>query len=149
MAFYVIVFKAQCKNDWSNCLVKRYLKYIFVLISDLDVKELKDFIPTDLFHCRAAFLSSRPEFGRIFRVESGFVPSEGSYACRIDPNSDESVLGLFLSGEVEIFVRPGTSLASHNANIQGDSLTLPFLSAFKVFNRKILLRDCMHCWLLL
>ena len=111
------------------------------------MKDLKDFIPTDLFHCRASFLTSRPEFGKIFRVDSVFVPSEGSYACRIVPNSDESILGLFLSGEVEIFVRPGTSLSSHNANIQGDSLTLPFLAAFKVCNRVYLLHNSTRLYL--
>jgi hypothetical protein len=112
----------------DTCLI-----YPFGFITDLDLKEFKDFIPTNLFHCRAAFLTSRPEFEKIFRVESGFVPSEGSYACRIVPSSDESIFGLFLSGEVEIFVRPGISLSSHNANVQGDSIILPFFAAFKVF----------------
>ena len=105
------------------------MQFIIHISDSIKDSKFNDFIPTDLIECKASFLTPRPE--NLFRVKAGFVPSEGSYVCRVDPISDEKVSAVFISGEVELFVRPAGALANHNA-IQGDSTTLPFVSAFKV-----------------
>jgi hypothetical protein len=87
------------------------------------------FLPTDLFACKASLLSHRSESGAFFRVTAGFAPELGSYACRFEPAPEAAAA--FVAGEVELVARPGAALA----NVQGDVLTLPFLSAFKVSAR--------------
>ena len=73
-------------------------------------------------------MSPIPETGHLFKVSAGFLTSAGSYVCRIDPVSDTSG---FVSGEVELLVRPGIGFSSGGAAL-GDVVTLPFVSGFKV-----------------
>lgn len=73
-------------------------------------------------------MSPIPETGHLFKVSAGFLPSAGSYVCRIDPVADVSG---FVSGDVELLVRPGIGFSSGGA-VLGDVVTLPFVSGFKV-----------------
>ena len=72
----------------------------------------------------------KPGLVNPFKLVAGFVPSGGSYVCRFEPLTDESG---FIAGDVELLVRSGLTFSSHNPNIHGDVITLPFVPALKVF----------------